>query len=254
VSAIALTYHKIGPQKEFGITTVATRRFAGHLDFLLGLGVEFVRAGDAATGAHPARTVALTFDDGYECVYQEAVPEMRARGIPGTVFQVVGSVGGFNRWDVRLTPGRVRHLSWAQLRELAEAGFEIGSHTITHRDLTGLDPSALERELRGSREMIEDAIGRPATSISYPFGRCSRRVMEAAAAAGYACGFVSYPRRRENPMALGRWAVYSFDGPQALERKMGLRPGRCLEKLKNLVVARLSLGTTLVKRRDEGDR
>jgi peptidoglycan/xylan/chitin deacetylase (PgdA/CDA1 family) len=243
-----LTYHKIGAHKEFGITTVGRERFAGHLDLLLGLGYNMVSASRAASGTVGGMGLAVTFDDGYESVYLDALPEMLARGVAGTVFQVVGSVGGRNEWDVNLAPRRVMHLSWRQIKELVEAGFEIGSHTVTHRDLTKLAPRELARELGDSKRTIEDKTGARVVAISYPFGRYSRRVIDETVEAGYTCGFTSFPNSRGDRMTVGRWGVYSIDGPGALKRKLGLRPGRGLERLKNMVIARLSLGTTLVKR------
>jgi peptidoglycan/xylan/chitin deacetylase (PgdA/CDA1 family) len=255
-----LTYHKIGSQLELGITTVSRRRFAEHLDIYTELGLKSGLASDVAEripgsgregATEPASddaVLAITFDDGYESVYAEALPEMAARKWNGTVFVVVGSVGGSNSWDVRLSPRRFRHLSWTQIRELAEAGFEIGSHTLSHRDLTRLDPDSLVTELRESKHVIEDHIGRGVTSISYPFGRYSPRVVDEAVAAGYVCGFTSAPNDGSDRMALGRLSVYSIDGRSSLERKLGFRPGYRLECIKNTVIARLSLGTTLVKR------
>jgi peptidoglycan/xylan/chitin deacetylase (PgdA/CDA1 family) len=190
----------------------------------------------------------ITFDDGYESVYKEAFPEMIERGIPGTVFPVVGSVGDWNTWDVNLAPKQVKHLSWGQIRELAEAGFEIGSHSLSHKDLTKLDNRMLKYELRASKKMIEDVTGVGVKAIAYPFGKCSGRVIDEATAAGYGVGFTSFPVIRDHRMAMGRWAVYSIDGTRSLERKLGLRAGQGMERLKNTLIAKLSLGTTLVRR------
>jgi hypothetical protein len=73
-------------------------------------------------------------------------------------------------------------------------------------------------------------------------------VIDEAAAAGYECGFTSSPNDGSDGMAMGRLSVYSIDGRSSLERKLGLRPGHRLECFKNRVIAKLSLGTTLVKR------
>jgi peptidoglycan/xylan/chitin deacetylase (PgdA/CDA1 family) len=243
-----LTYHKIGCHLELGITTVRRHAFSRHMDFLLNLGAGFACATDAAAACPAGGAVAVTFDDGYESVYTEAFPEMLDRGITGTVFPVVGSVGDVNTWDVNLSPRQVRHLSWAQIRELADAGFEIGSHTLSHRDLTTLEPRALKRELQVSKKTIENEIGVEVAAISYPFGRYSRRVIEEAAKAGYRSGFTSVPRPLGETMATGRWAMYLFDDKRSLERKLGLRAGRGLERIKNTLIAKISLGTTLVKR------
>lgn len=242
-----LTYHKIGSHLELGITTVRRRTFAGHMDFLLGSGMDFACAGDTV-GTEGNGLLAVTFDDGYESVYQEAFPEMVERGIPGTVFPVVGSVGGLNTWDVNLALRQVRHLSWAQIKTLAEAGFEIGSHTLSHRDLTRLDNRTLRHELHTSKKMIEDLTGVGVRAISYPFGRSSSRVIDEAIAAGYSVGFTSFPKSQNDKMAMGRWAIYSIDDRRSLERKLGLRAGRGVERFKNTLIARLSLGTTLARR------
>ena len=248
VAAMILTYHKIGHQFELGITTVRRRAFGSHLDFLRELGVGFVTAGEAGETPGVPGQIAITFDDGYESVYSDAFAEMGPRGIRGTVFPVVGSIDGYNRWDVQLSRRPFRHLSWSQLDELAAGGFEVGSHTLSHRDLTRLDPKTLRRELADSRAILEDRLGSVVTSISYPFGRFSARVIEEALEAGYTRGFTSVPRRSADRMAIGRMTVYSIDGLRSLRRKLGLAPGYGFEYLKNLVIARLSLGTTLVKR------
>ena len=245
--SIVLTYHKIGSHRELGITTVSRARFAEHLDVLTGPGLEVVTASEAAGAVNPG-VVAVTFDDGYESVFLDALPEMQKRGLKGTVFQVVGSVGGRNDWDVNLAPRRVKHLSWEQIKQLVRAGFEMASHTITHRDLTKLEPRDLVRELSDSKKALEDETGVEVTSISYPFGRYNRRVVDIAIEAGYACGFTSCPNSTENRMTIGRWGLYSIDGPEALRRKLGMRRGRGFERVKNRMIAGLSLGTTLVKR------
>jgi peptidoglycan/xylan/chitin deacetylase (PgdA/CDA1 family) len=168
--------------------------------------------------------------------------------VKGTVFQVVGSVGGPNDWDVNLAPKRVKHLSWGQIKELVKAGFEMGSHTITHRDLTRLAPRDLALELADSKKALEDETGVGVASISYPFGRYNPRVVDAAVEAGYSSGFTSSPNSGGDRMTIGRWGLYSIDGREALRRKLGLRPGRGFERVKNRIIAGLSLGTTLVKR------
>jgi peptidoglycan/xylan/chitin deacetylase (PgdA/CDA1 family) len=242
------TYHKIGRQFEIGITTVRREAFGAHLDLFDELGLTFVLAGEVDQAARPVTRIAVTFDDGYESVYSDAYPEMEQRGVRGTVFPVVDSIGDYNTWDVRLSRRRFKHLSWPQLRELAAGGFEVGSHTLSHRDLTRLDPKMLRSELRDSRAVLEDRLGKRVTCLSYPFGRFSPRVIDEAAGAGYTHAFTSIPRHHGDQMAIGRMTVYSIDGSSSLRRKLGLAPGYSLEWLKNRVIARLSLGTTLVKR------
>lgn len=243
-----LTYHKIGTQFEFGITTVRRRDFTSHLDLLQNLGLAVSVATRAASARGRAKRVAITFDDGYESAYTEAGSEMKSRGMCGTVFPVVGFIGGYNEWDVRLSPRLFRHLSWSQLRHLVDMGFEVGSHTLSHRDLTRLGTQDLRRELRVSREVLEDRLSVAVRAISYPFGRFSDRVMGEALEAGYSHGFTSFPRPAGNPMAIGRMSVYAIDGVGSIRRKLRFGPGYHIEYLKNRLIAGLSLGTTLVKK------
>jgi peptidoglycan/xylan/chitin deacetylase (PgdA/CDA1 family) len=242
-----LTYHKIGRQFEIGITTVTRSRFCLHLDLLARAPVCVIKSALEPGVKGMRARVLLTFDDGYESVYTDAFPEMCSRGFVGTVFPVVGAVGGCNTWDVRLSPRPFRHLSWSQLCELVGHGFKIGSHTLSHVDLTKLDLRSLRRELRASKMLLEDRIGVPVEAIAYPFGRFSRRVIAEAAEAGYTCGYTSWPRRSPDPMAAGRMSVYAIDGAGALLRKLKLRPGYMMEFVKNRMIAGLSWGTAVVK-------
>jgi len=243
-----LAYHKVGSQFELGITSVTQSRFINHLELLSAAGKRFHNASDLVFDGANGDGVALTFDDGYESVYTHVFPEMSDRGITGTVFPVVGSIGMENHWDVRLSLRRFKHLSWEHLSELSRAGFEIGSHTMSHRDLTRMDLPRLRRELRDSKHMLEDRLGAKVRSIAFPFGRQDSRVIDEAVGAGYTCGFASAPNGSDSVMTVGRMGVHAMDGDAALARMLGLRPGHCLEVLKNRVIANLSLVTTLIKR------
>ena len=106
--------------------------------------------------------LAVTFDDGERNVLEHAFPVLSELGIPGTVFVPVGAVG---------RPGL---LDWDELACLADAGWEIGSHSLSHACLTHLDDDALDDELRSSREAIENRLGRPCRSIAYPYGAVRR--------------------------------------------------------------------------------
>ena len=78
-------------------------------------------------------------------------------------------------------------MSWSQIRELDAAGVEIGSHSLSHPRLTGLDDKALQTELTDSRLALEDKLGKPVTSFAYPYGEFDRRVIESVIDSGYRC-------------------------------------------------------------------
>ena len=185
-----LVYHKIDPRFEYSITRITPSRFTRHLDRLVELGYTTVRLSDVVEAVRqgrplPDRTVALTFDDGFESVYTYALPLLQERGLVATVFMVVDYIGREDGWDVNIGWRRFQHLTWEQLRHLRDAGFEIGSHTLNHPDLTRLSPQQIRYELETSRCRLQDKLNVPVDVLSCPFGKYSPLVSELSAEAGY---------------------------------------------------------------------
>ncbi len=125
---------------------------------------------------------ALTFDDGLRSVHRLALPVLRDLGLPALVYVVTDRVGGDNRW-----PGqdpavpRFELMTWAELRELADCGISIGSHTRTHASLDRLPEPEIESELALSRRRIEDELGVPARHFAFPCGAYDERSLRHAA-------------------------------------------------------------------------
>jgi peptidoglycan/xylan/chitin deacetylase (PgdA/CDA1 family) len=86
-----------------------------------------------------------------------------------------------------------RLLDEAEARSLAASGMELGSHSLTHPDLRGLDDRALEREVRESKAAVEELTGRPCRTFAYPYGLHDERVTQAVEAAGYELAFTWLP-------------------------------------------------------------
>jgi peptidoglycan/xylan/chitin deacetylase (PgdA/CDA1 family) len=110
-------------------------------------------------------------------------------------------------------------MSWAQLRELADAGWEIGSHTRTHPRLTQLADEELARELGESREASERALGRPCRSFAYPYGDFDARVVKAAERAGYEAGAIEN-LARASPLAWPRIGIYRPNSMRVFRMKV----------------------------------
>jgi peptidoglycan/xylan/chitin deacetylase (PgdA/CDA1 family) len=126
-------------------------------------------------GEFPERALAITFDDGYRTVYEEAFPALQERGLSATVFLTVGS-GGAGTADARLPSWKGRDmLSWGEIREMHRAGLHFGAHTLSHPDLTRLRVEQVEAEMRDSKATIEDALGAAVTCFAYPYGRLDAR-------------------------------------------------------------------------------
>lgn len=192
--------------------------FAAVLDALAGRGCTTLTLGEAmarrrAGRRMPRRGVVLTFDDGCRCFQRHALPELAARGMTATLFAVSGELGGCNRWD-RPADGPVERreelMAAAELRALAAAGIEIGSHSRHHRDLTACAAGELADEVAGSRDELAAALGGPVQTFCYPYGRYDARARAAVAAAGYDAAAAIHGvagARRHDPLALPRLAV-----------------------------------------------
>jgi peptidoglycan/xylan/chitin deacetylase (PgdA/CDA1 family) len=119
----------------------------------------------------PARTVVVTFDDGYRDNYEHAAPILAESGVPATFFVTADAIGSecVMSWDEQLR-GRVPWMNWSQVRELRAQGFEIGSHTLMHSDLGKVQAPRAWEEISTSKTRLEDALGAGVSLFAYPFG------------------------------------------------------------------------------------
>jgi peptidoglycan/xylan/chitin deacetylase (PgdA/CDA1 family) len=122
----------------------------------------------------PKHSLAITFDDGYQSVYEQAFPVLQRYQMTANVFLTVGRTK-----TERLPSMEDRSmLSWTEIREMHRAGIAFGGHTITHPDLTRLPETLLTSEIVGGKEVIEDALGGAVVTFAYPFGRYDNRCRE----------------------------------------------------------------------------
>lgn len=148
---------------------LSTDQFASHLDRLAGCGF----AVSSVENASEPQAVALSFDDGHISNYDWVWPMLVDRGFSGSFFIVADWIGRPGRMDA------------AQLRKISAGGMSIGSHGLTHTDLTGLPEAALDRELSVSKNRLEQLLGIEVPTLALPRGRFDQRVIERARAAGY---------------------------------------------------------------------
>jgi peptidoglycan/xylan/chitin deacetylase (PgdA/CDA1 family) len=122
-------------------------------------------------GGFPDRSFVLTFDDGYQSVYEHARPLLESFGWTATVFLTVGDAsGGKSSGRLPRLSGRPM-LSWREIEDLQRVGVTFGAHTLTHPDLTRLPASRVETEVARSKAVIEERLGTAVTAFAYPFGR-----------------------------------------------------------------------------------
>ncbi len=213
--ATVLAYHAVTDSWSNDLA-VAPEVFARQLGRLARAGYRGVTLREYASGRCVGRTAVITFDDGLRSVLTVAKPVLDELGWPATVFAVTDRIGDDRplEWlggDAEPEEPR-RHLDWDGLLELARAGWEVGSHSCTHRLLSRLPADERLRELHESRALLERRCGR-CTSISYPLGEVDDVVVSAALQAGYTAGAGLAGRfRRGAPMSVPRFAIGGNDG------------------------------------------
>jgi peptidoglycan/xylan/chitin deacetylase (PgdA/CDA1 family) len=254
-SCVFLGYHSV---TEDGPPYLSLRpdTFERQLDLLVGAGFRAgtrttltrIAAGEALRGRHAF----ITFDDGFADTVTTALPLMSRRALTGMVFVLPGHLEGGAPLDwpevageAARRPSLMRSMDWSMLESLIEAGWEVGSHTMSHARLPSLPDEALAQELLDSRRAVESRLGR-CDLLAYPFGDWDDRVAEAATAAGYSFAFtlpfggqasataMSIPRVtiddrdaswrfRAKLSGVGRAALFSPLRP-AVRRALGKRP------------------------------
>lgn len=187
--AVVLTYHDMVPRRDgralwFDCTP---KELEDQLDFFQKRGASFVSIAQVEAQVRqgrrlPKNAVAITFADNYEGFYRYALPILRRRKIPVTMFVHTDFVGNRN--------GRPK-MTWEQLKELDREGLvTIASQTRSHpADLRTLSDAQLEKEFRGSKEVLERQLGHEVPYLAYPNGKYNFRVAKAAEAAGYRLAF-----------------------------------------------------------------
>jgi peptidoglycan/xylan/chitin deacetylase (PgdA/CDA1 family) len=219
---LVLMYHSVTPYTaDPYLVTVSPPRFEQQMQWLHRRGLrgvsmrELLRARGAGAGR---KLVGLTFDDGYADFAGHAVPILARYGFTGTVFAIAGRLGGDNAWD---TQGPRKPLMTAgQLREVAAAGMEIGSHGMQHRSLREVTgPAELAEEVDRSRELLQELTGKEVAGFCYPYGAIDERAVDRVRAAGYGYGCAIWRSVLTGRHALPRTYVGEADSWPRLRAK-----------------------------------
>lgn len=207
---MVLYYHSVPREQR--------ERFARQLDVILRhcKVVDAARANDLPAGSEYA---AITFDDAFENYVEEALPELRKRGVPSTMFVISDALGkGF---------GPVGHtekvMSVEQLRALPEDLVSIGSHTVSHPFMPEIGSEMARRELVNSKLALEGMLGREISTFSFPFGGFSSELVEMCREVGYRRVFTTLPEFftcGPDEFAVGRIRVDPTDWPIEFRLKL----------------------------------
>ncbi|MFA4929317.1 MAG: polysaccharide deacetylase family protein, partial [Patulibacter sp.] len=192
---------------------VGPDRFAAQVDALREAGFTAITMEELWAAWHdggrlPKHPVVLSFDDGEISHAMNAAPVLQKVGWPGVLNLTVDNLGpkGLPMWGAK---------------RLIRQGWEIGSHTVSHPDVTTLDEAGFARELAGSRKRITQRLGVEVRFFCYPAGKSDARSRAAVAAAGYLGATTVDPglaARADDPYLLPRVRVNPSTTPSELVR------------------------------------
>lgn len=179
--ATILTYHHIAePLGEKEGLYVSPSEFAEQMDFLRRKGFSVVSLDDIREHllgrkslTQPA--VAITFDDGFSDVYENAFPVLKQNGFTSTVFLIVN----------RVKENKPGYLNLNQIKEMMRDGICFGSHTLTHPHLARLPDGEQTREIEDSKKELQEMLGISVDWFSYPYGNFNRTTIKKVEQAGY---------------------------------------------------------------------
>jgi peptidoglycan/xylan/chitin deacetylase (PgdA/CDA1 family) len=185
---VILAYHAVSAKERL--------RFSRQMDFLQ-RSAQPVGADVKSLPAQGGQFVAVTFDDGLENILENALPELKKRRIPATLFIVTDLLGRTRDWEHH-GGDDTRHekvMTLEQLHQLLADSelITIGSHTLTHPMLTRIGKQELDRQLLGSRQKLEHLLNREVTLFSFPYGAFNELAVEACREARYERVFTALP-------------------------------------------------------------
>ncbi len=202
---VILYYHRVGwvdfvskPAREFRREVAYLRRhYRCMTTYQM---VELLQSGRPIRG----KIAVITFDDGYRDNYLVALPVLEQAKVPATFFVATGYIGSdrvFPHDHAAQQHGQSARedwgkLSWDELRQMQQAGMEIGSHTVDHADLGSADRSTIQRELMGSMRDLQRELGERPRCFCFPWGKfqnISADAIEEIRAAGYYAATTTLP-------------------------------------------------------------
>ncbi len=177
-----LMYHSIGTKYDRSIC-VSEKLFQEQMEWLYNHNFHTVNLDEfysalSGKSAFPDNPILVTFDDGFSDNYQVAWPILKQYGFNATFFIVTSQINPYN-------------IDWDQLRELVRQGNSIGSHSVNHFDLTTLNTKQQEKELRESKEMLEENLGTSIKAFCFPYGGYNKTTLALLPESGYLLSFTA---------------------------------------------------------------
>lgn len=205
-------YHRVGVADDR--FTVDLNTFASHVALIAASGRTCLTITDLAECLRgdremPDAAFALSFDDGYADT--RATIELAGEaGVKSTLYVTTGDID---------TPGAITGSDLTALAD-ASAYVELGAHTVTHPRLDEVDPGAAQREITGSRDALQQAIGSTVRSFAYPHGAHTAAVRQIVIDAGFSSAAAvknALSHGEDDPWAIARFTITRDTSPSQVE-------------------------------------
>lgn len=186
-----LAYHQVDLSHQAAVVSpglvVDARSFSRQMALVHGLGYKSIDLSSLVAGLEgklslPRRPLVLTFDDGYSGTFRCAFPVLQRHRLVGTMFLIAED---FEHSGATVAARAFPVMTRAEVGILLSAGFQLGSHSLTHPRLPDLSLAGAKGEISESKTILEQVFGRPVTAFCYPYGALCHRLEEQVAEAGY---------------------------------------------------------------------
>ena len=190
---LVLMYHRVGHPSNRSKTAgqfVRPKAFTRQMTALARLRLEVIPLEEVARhtrkeARYSARQLAITFDDGFSNLYENAFPVLRHHSYPATIFLISRYTGQINTYHPPEGEIYERLLSADEILEMRSTGISFGSHSQHHARLTECSSESLIDEVAGSRQDLQQLLNEEIPSFCYPYGAFDNTVREAVVNAGY---------------------------------------------------------------------
>jgi peptidoglycan/xylan/chitin deacetylase (PgdA/CDA1 family) len=214
-----LTYHRVAPLSAVGLTDlkVDPANFVAELAALSESGYHTIHQSQLFDALYkgtplPSKPILISVDDGYVDDVTRILPALERFHMVATFFVITGRT---------TEPG---FLSATQIRQLDQAGMDVGDHTAHHVDLRALTPTELRSETAGSRQVLDRILGHPVDFFAYPFGAFNDSVVAAVKDAGFSMAYTTAGGDTEStssPLTMPRIHVGRAETPSGLVSTLG---------------------------------
>lgn len=183
---VVLYYHSVLEKEK--------ERFICQLNYLSSK-YSFVSLNSLNSRPSKKKLISITFDDGLLSVLRNALPELKKKEIPTTIFIPAAKLDSYPKWEQK---GQEiyyedRILNRDEIKKLSDQGIEIASHTLHHTDLRNVHLKVAKDELRLSKSILEEIIGKEVVSFSFPYGSYNSDLIDIAFDSGYSSVYTTQP-------------------------------------------------------------